>query len=46
LPDASKISALADPWFLSFEADGELRAVITPDDLKRAGLDELGKEWC
>ncbi len=45
LPDASKIPALAEPWFLSFEADVELRTVMTPDDLKRAGLDELGKKW-
>jgi hypothetical protein len=45
LPDASKIPALAEPWFLTFEADVELRTVMTPDDLKRAGLDELGKKW-
>lgn len=45
LPDASKIPALAEPWFLTFEADVELRTVMTPDDLKRAGLDELGKRW-
>jgi len=45
LPDASMIPALAEPWFLSFEADVELRTVMTPDDLKRAGLDELGKKW-
>ena len=45
LPDASKVPALAEPWFLTFEADVELRIVMTPDDLKNAGLDELGKEW-
>ena len=45
LPDASKIPALAEPWFLTFQADVELRIVMTPDDLKNAGLDELGKEW-
>ncbi|MGR8980630.1 MAG: panthothenate synthetase [Gammaproteobacteria bacterium] len=44
-PDPSKIPALAEPWFLAFEADVELRIVMTPDDLKRAGLDELGKKW-
>ena len=45
LPDASKIPALVEPWMLAFEADIELRPVMTPDDLKRAGLDEVGKKW-
>jgi len=45
LPDASKMPALAEPWFLTFSADVEMRIVMTPDDLKRAGLDELGKQW-
>jgi hypothetical protein len=30
---------------LTFEADIELRPVMTPDELKRAGLDEMGKKW-
>ena len=45
LPDASKIPALAEPWFLGFNADVELRVAMTPDDLKRGGLDQLGKKW-
>ena len=45
LPDPSKIPALAEPWFLTFEADVEFRVVMTPDDLKKAGLEELGKTW-
>lgn len=45
LPDASKIPALAEPWFLTFEADVEFRVAMTPDDLKNAGLEELGKKW-
>jgi hypothetical protein len=45
LPEPSKIPALAEPWFLTFEADVEFGVVMTPDDLKRAGLDELGKKW-
>jgi hypothetical protein len=45
LPDPSKIPSLAEPWFLTFEANVELRVVMTPDDLKKAGLDELGKKW-
>jgi hypothetical protein len=45
LPDASKIPALAEPWFLTFEADLQVRVVMTPEDLKKAGLDEIGKKW-
>jgi hypothetical protein len=45
LSDASKLPALVEPWLLCFEADIELRPVMTPEDLKRAGLDELGKKW-
>jgi len=45
LPDASKIPALAEPWFLTFEADVQVRVVMTPEDLKKSGLDEIGKKW-
>jgi len=45
LPDASKLPALVEPWMLIFQADIKLRPVMTPDDLKHAGLDELGKKW-
>lgn len=45
LADPSKIPALAEPWFLTFQADVEFRVAMTPDDLKKAGLDELGKKW-
>ena len=45
LPDASKIPSLAEPWFLTFEADVHLHVCMTPDDLKRADLDKLGKQW-
>ena len=45
LADASKIPALAEPWFLTFEADVQIRVVMTPADLKKAGLAEIGKKW-
>jgi len=45
LADPSKIPTLAEPWFLTFEADVEFRVVMSLDDLKKAGLDELGKKW-
>lgn len=45
MADASKIPALAEPWFLTFNADVEFQPVMSPEDLKRAGLDALGKKW-
>ena len=45
LPDASKIPSLAEPWFLLFQADVEFRIVMTPEDLKKGGLEQLGKKW-
>jgi len=43
--DPSKIPSFAEPWFLLFNADVELHAVMTPEEIGRAGLDELGKKW-
>jgi hypothetical protein len=45
LADASKIPSLAEPFFLTFGADVELRPVMTPEDLKKGGLGALGKKW-
>ena len=45
LTDASKLPALVEPWMLIFQADIEVKPVMTPDDFARAGLDELGKKW-
>jgi hypothetical protein len=41
----SQIPALAEPWFLNFQADCEIRIVMSPEDLQRAGLGDLGKKW-
>lgn len=43
--DASQIPALAEPWYLNFNADCQFRIAMTPDDLQRADLSELGKTW-
>jgi len=37
MQDASQIPALAEPWFLSFQASIEIVPVMTPEDLKKAG---------
>jgi len=41
----SQVPSLAEPWFLNFNADCKFRIVMTPEDLGKAGLDELGKKW-
>ena len=45
LNDASGIPALAEPWFLTFNAQIEFNVAMTPEDLGRADLATLGKKW-
>jgi hypothetical protein len=45
LEDASQIPAIAEPWFLLFNAAVEIHPVMGPQDLASAGLEGLGKEW-
>ncbi len=41
----SDIPAIAEPWFLQFEASAEFRIAMSPEDLGKANLDALGKTW-
>jgi hypothetical protein len=45
LDDASNIPRLAEPWFLNFNASVDFKAVMTPDDLRKAAIDNLGRKW-
>jgi hypothetical protein len=45
MESAAQVPALAEPWFLHFQADCKFRIVMSPEDLQRAGLQELGKKW-
>lgn len=41
----SDVPRLAEPWFLTFDAEVEFRIAMTPEDLTRANLGALGKKW-
>jgi hypothetical protein len=45
IAEPSKIPAIAEPWFLSFNADVSFHAVMIPEELARAGLEAIGKKW-
>ena len=41
----SDVPAFAEPFFLNFHANCKFRIAMGPEDLKKAGLEELGKKW-
>lgn len=45
IDDSSKIPMMAEPFFLTFNANVELKIAMSPADLKNAGLEELGRRW-
>ncbi|MGD0463122.1 MAG: panthothenate synthetase [Tepidisphaeraceae bacterium] len=45
MKDASAIPSIAEPWYLSFNANCEFRIAMTPEDLARSGLDKIAKGW-
>jgi hypothetical protein len=47
LKDPSQIPAVAEPWFLAFNAHVELRPAMNLDDLKKAGpgIDKAVKSY-
>ena len=45
IADPSAVPAIAEPWYLNFEAECEFRIAMTPEDLMGADLTNLGKKW-
>jgi hypothetical protein len=45
LPNPSDIPKFAEPFFLNFNAKCRFRVMMSPEDLKNAGLEALGKKW-
>jgi hypothetical protein len=45
LVNPSDVPSFAEPFFLQFQATCKFRILMTPADLRIAGLDDLGKRW-
>ncbi len=45
MENPSKIPSLAEPWFLTFNAEVEFHIVMDPGELQKAGLEDLGEKW-
>jgi hypothetical protein len=43
--NGSDVPKFAEPFFLKFEADCEFRILMSPEDLQKTGLEQLGKTW-
>lgn len=43
--EPSRVPFFAEPFFLNFNADCRFRIVMSPEDLGKAGLDNLGEKW-
>lgn len=43
--DPSRVPAIAEPWFLSFNAQVEFHIAMSPEELSQAGLDSMAQKW-
>ena len=43
--NSSDVPAFAEPFFLNFQANCKFRILMSPEDLQKAGLEDLGKKW-
>lgn len=45
LAEPSLIPALAEPWFLTFNADVAFHVVMSYEDLQAADFERIGQKW-
>ena len=43
--EPSRVPSIAEPFFLQFNADCHFQIVMSAEELKKAGLEKLGKKW-
>jgi hypothetical protein len=43
--DPSRFPSISEPFFLHFNATVSFHPCLTPEDLGKAGLDEIGKKY-
>jgi len=41
----SDVPVFAEPFFLNFEASCKFRILMSPEDLQKANIEEIGKKW-
>jgi hypothetical protein len=41
----SEVPGISEPFFLNFQANCKFRILMSPEDLQKAGLEDLGKKW-
>jgi hypothetical protein len=41
----SDVPSFSEPFFLQFQASCKFRILMSPEDLQKAALDDLGKNW-
>lgn len=44
LADPSRIPSFAEPFYVKFDATVKFRVCMSPEDLARAGLEQIGKK--
>lgn len=42
---SSDVPFWSEPFFLNFQASCKFRILMSPEDLQKAGLEELGRQW-
>jgi hypothetical protein len=45
IPEGETICSVAEPWYLALSAECRFSVAMTPTELAKAGLDELGRKW-
>jgi hypothetical protein len=43
--EPSSVPAIAEPFFLKFQADLRFQIVMNPEELAKSGIDKLAKKW-